>query len=100
MNTDDERLQVEFHNKASEVFFDLMQEFERTSQSVNRKTDEYRFQQLKRTFSNELSHKLQTIAQDILQRHQDRKSLREIDPALRQLSTQYLHRFVQKIDAF
>jgi hypothetical protein len=100
MNTDGERLQVEFHNKASEVFFMLVQEFEKASRSVNRNNQEYEFQQLKRTFSNELSHKLQVIAEDVLHTHKNEKNLNEIDPMLRQLSSQYLHRFVQKIDAF
>jgi hypothetical protein len=100
MNTDGERLQVEFHSKASQVFFVLMQEFEKSCQAVNRDTHEYQYQQLKRTFSSELSRNLQAIAQEILHNNKNDKNLKEIDPMLRQLSNQYLHRFVQKIDAF
>jgi len=100
MKTDTERVQVEYHDRASRIFFLLLQEFENTSLSVSRETHEHEFQHLKRTYANRLNQDLQSIAQGILNDHRYANSINEIDPLLNQLSRQYMHRFVQKIDAF
>jgi hypothetical protein len=100
MKTDTERVQVEYNDRASRIFFLLLQEFETNSLSVNRETHEHDFQRLKRTYANRLNQDLQTIAEGILNDHRYAQSIKYIDLLLNQLSRQYMHRFVQKIDAY
>ena len=100
MKTDTERLQVEFHQRASRIFFLLLQEFEKSILDVNRQTNEHDFQRLKRAYANRLNYDLQAIAEAILNDHRYARSINEIDPLINQLSRQYMHRFIQKIDAF
>jgi hypothetical protein len=99
MSNGAEQMQVEFHNKAKETFFLVYHAFESAISRLNRRTDEFRFQQVKKQYTVLLEQELQTVAEDLLVRHRDEKQVREIDQVFHQFMKDYLHRFVQKINA-
>jgi hypothetical protein len=100
MSNDIEEMQVDFHRKATELFFSISRLFENTASKLNRKTNEYRFQELKKQYAITLEQELQTVAKDILAEHKDEKQSREVDLMFHQFIKDYLHRFVQKINAY
>lgn len=98
MNTDKEQIQVEFHNKATVLFFSVCRAFEEAVSNVSRRNEEYRFQQLKIQYAVTLEKELQVIAKDVLVKYRKEKQMKEIGPLLHQFIKDYLHRFVQKIN--
>jgi hypothetical protein len=98
MSESREHIQVEFNNKASQTFFSYFHSFEKDVASVSRKTHEFDFQKLKKSYVSSLEQELKSIARDILQNHKSESPGSDIGPLLQQLMKEYLHRFVQKIN--
>ena len=98
MSNGGEMIQVEFHNKATEVFFAFFHAFEREVSAVDRKNREFDFQALKKKYVTSFEQELQSTAQYILRHHKNEKASEETGPLLRHFITDYLHRYVQKIN--
>ncbi len=99
MSNGGEYIQVEFHNEARPVFFSHFHAFEREASAVNRKTNEFDFQKLKKKYVASFEQQLKSIAGTVLKRHKNENQTTEINPMLHQLARDYLHNFVQKINA-
>ena len=97
MGKEGKTTQVEFHSKATEIFFAFFRSFEREVSTIDRNKQEYDFQKLKKKYVTSLEQELQSTAKTILIRHKNKMQPAEVDPLLRQFITEYLHRFVQKI---
>lgn len=98
MSNTSEQMQVEFHNRSQHSLFSLYHTFEQAAATINRKTNESRFQQLKKQYTITLEQELIAIARDILVRYKDEKRLNEVDPMFHNFIRDYLHRFVQKVN--
>lgn len=99
MSNGGEYIQVEFHNEARPVFFSFFYAFEREASAVNRETDEFYFQKLKKKYIASFEQELKSIAGAVLKRHKNENQTMEINPMLHQFARNYLHHFVQKINA-
>lgn len=99
MNNDSQQMQVDFHNKAKELFFSVYKAFENAISNLNRKKEEYKFQQTKKQYAAILEHELQAIAKSVLFRYMNKKQPGNLDQLFHQFIKDYLHRFVQKINA-
>jgi protein associated with RNAse G/E len=75
----------------------LEKDFFVAAEKVNRDEEEFRFQQLKKDYVNELKHKLQMSAQELMNRNglTDTTGQEFTD-----FIKEYLHRYVQKINAY
>jgi hypothetical protein len=100
MTNGNREMQVEFHDKANELFFSLYRAFESASLNLNRRTEEYKFQQLKKQFAETMDKELQTVANDILVSHKHELQSREMNQMFHQFIKDYLNRFVQKVNSF
>jgi hypothetical protein len=98
MSNANEQMLVEFHNSATARFFSTYHAFENAASQVNRKKEEYRFQQLKKQYTVTMEHELQAVARAILERHQEEKQVKEMDQMFHQFIKDYLHRFILKIN--
>lgn len=98
VNSKTEHMQVEFHNKANAMFFSVSQAFEKAVNAISRRSEEYRFQQLKKQYAVILETELQTIAKDILVEFRTEKQVKEMDQMFHQFIKDYLHRFIQKVN--
>jgi len=96
MNHASEQMQMQFHNKAREIFFSLIHDFDAATSGFDREKEEYRFQRLKNEYSATLKQKLEHVAENILQLYQKEKHSNEMGQYLQQLINEYLHRFLQK----
>jgi uncharacterized protein YbgA (DUF1722 family) len=99
MNIGSEQMQVDFHNKAKELFFSIYKAFENAISNLNRKKEEYKFQQTKKQYTATLEQELQSIAKNVLCRYMEKQQSGELDQLFHQFIKDYLHRFVQKINA-
>jgi glutamyl-tRNA reductase len=93
-----EQIQVEFHNKATAIFFSVYHAFENAVSDVSRRNKEFGFQQLKKQYTTTMEQELQIIAKDILVRNKGEKQVNEMDQMLHQFIKDYLHRFIQKVN--
>lgn len=66
MQKDNEQTQIEFHDKASTIFFALLENFELTVKELNRQTDEYKFQHTKETYIQSLKQQLESCAMQLM----------------------------------
>ena len=98
MSNANEQMQVEFHNKASAIFFSVYQGFEMAVANVSRRSEEYKFQQLKRQFAGTLEGELDKVAKDVLKKYKNERQVNEMDQMFHQFIRDYLHRFIQKIN--
>lgn len=96
MGLDSQHIYVEFHERAGTIFSEVLKEFEDAIKKVSRRTEEYKFVQLKEKYVNTLKHKLEDAANILLQHHQHHKQLHEMQLTLQQIIKDYLHRFVMK----
>ena len=99
MSNGGEIIQVEFHNKATELFFAFFRAFEQEVSGVDRINREFDFQKLKKKYVSSFEQELHSAARTILSFHKNEKQSAEIAPLLRHFITDYLHRFVQKINS-
>ena len=100
MSNGRDHMQVEFHNKATEIFFSFFNAFETEAAGINRHTHEFDFQKLKKKYVASFDQNLQSIAKSILTNHKGERQVSEIDQGIHQLIRDYLHRFVQKINTW
>jgi ABC-type Fe3+-citrate transport system substrate-binding protein len=100
MQSDNEQLHVEFHNRANAIFFRLLNSFEAAVKDINRKKEERKFMQQKETHINALKQQLESCAGELIIEHPQNRSQRELNQNLQHFITQYLHQFVQKIRTF
>ncbi len=97
MSSNNASIYIDFHNQANESFFSLEKDFMAASEKVNRNKEEFRFQQLKKDYVNELKHQLQMSAQELMKRN---GLTHAPGQEFHDLIKEYLHRFVQKINAY
>ena len=90
---------VEFHNRAKEKFFSILKAFEDAISNVSRRKEEYKYQQSKTRYASIMEQELQAIAKDILTKHKDKNRATGIDQMFHQFIRDYLHRFIQKVNA-
>ena len=98
MSNGNEQMQIEFHNKASALFFSVYQGFEIAVANVSRRNEEYKFQQLKRQFAGTLEGELEKVAKDVLKKYKNEQQVNDIAQMFHQFIRDYLHRFIQKIN--
>ena len=98
MSNANDQMQVEFHNRATKELFSVYHSFENAVSNLNRRKDEYRFQQLKKQYAATMEQQLQTIARNILVTYKGERQSREIDQMFHQFIKDYLHRFIQKVN--
>lgn len=98
MSNDSGQMQVQFHNKAREIFFPLLNDFDAAVGGVDRKKEEYRFQQLKNEYSATLKKQLELLAQHILHSYKHERRSTELNRLFQQLIKDYMHRFIQNIN--
>ncbi|HUC81740.1 MAG TPA: hypothetical protein VMR70_12545 [Flavisolibacter sp.] len=97
MSNENASIYNEFHNRANELFFSLEKAFRTATENVNREEEEFRFQQLKRDYANELKHQLEMNAQELMKRNGLTQTAgQEFNDFIKE----YLYRFVQKINAY
>lgn len=100
MQSDNEQLHVEFHNRANAIFFRLLDNFEASVKGVNRRAEEYLFAEQKDKYITILKQQLETCAGELMLEHPHNKKQRELDQNLQHFIQQYLHQFVQKTRDF
>jgi TRAP-type mannitol/chloroaromatic compound transport system substrate-binding protein len=98
MHNDKEQMQVEFHNRATASFFSIYHTFEEAISNVSRRSNESRFQQLKKQYAVTLERELQITAKDILMKYRNEKQMKEMDQMFHQFIKDYLHRFIRKVN--
>jgi hypothetical protein len=96
MRSDTERIQVDFHNSADALYFSLLRAFEADVKGINRKTQEYLFQQKKATYCNTFKKQLENRAEQLIEKHGQNQTAENPDQSLQYSIKQYLHLFVQK----
>jgi hypothetical protein len=94
------QMQVEFHKKATDRFFSIFHDFEHAVSHVNRRNEEYRFQQLKLQYASTMEAELNRIAEYILKENNGERRVNEIDQLFHQFIKDYLHRFILKVNNF
>ena len=99
MNSCIDQMRVEFHNTANSDFFSIYKAFEKAAGGLNRDKDEYRFQEIKKQYALLLEERLRSAANHILGKYASEKQSREIGQLFNQFIKEYLHRFVQKVNA-
>lgn len=98
MSHEHEQMQIEFHNKANVVFTSIYGAFGTAAETVSRRHEEYRFQQLKKQYASMLEQELQRAAKSILLKYRNEKQVNGLDPMFHQFIKDYLHRFIQKVN--
>ena len=97
MSSNNATLYIDFHNQANQSFFSLEKDFLAASEKVNREEEEFRFQQLKKDYVNKLKQQLEMSAQELMKRSGLTTATgQEINEYIKE----YLHQFVQKINAY
>jgi hypothetical protein len=97
MSRTTDHIQQEFHDKASETFFEMLHAFQNASSKIDRNKNEFQFQQLKKQYTLSLERELQDIGHAVLNKYHGSSQAHGIDPVLHQFIKDYLHRFNQKI---
>lgn len=97
MSSNNANIYVDFHNLANQSFFSLEKDFLAASEKLNREEEEFRFQQLKKDYVNELKQQLEMSAQELMKRN---GLTRETGQEFHDFIKEYLYRFVQKINAY
>lgn len=97
MQSDNEHIYIEFHDKAREIYYNLYNSFEFSMLSLDRKTEEFKFGELKNRYIHSLKQQLENAAIVLLQKHQHYKQLNDLDQNFQEFIKHYLHLFLQKI---
>lgn len=97
MSSNNASIYIDFHSQANQSFFSLEKDFLAASEKINREEEEFRFQQLKKDYTNELKHQLEMSAEELMKRNGLTSATgQEINHFIKD----YLHQFVQKINAY
>jgi uncharacterized protein YbgA (DUF1722 family) len=97
MSSDNASIYIDFHNQANQSFFLLEKDFLSVTEEINRDQEEFRFQQLKKDYVNELKQQLEISAQELMKKNGlTHTTGQEFNDLIRE----YLYRFVQKINAY
>ena len=99
MGTDSQHIHVEFHRVAGDILSQAVEEFKDTPKNIDRRTEEYRFVQLKEKNVHSLKQRLEDAANVLVQKHQHHLQLRELQLSLHQIIKDYLHQFVMRLMA-
>ena len=97
MSSNNASIYIDFHNQANQSFFALEKDFLAATEKINRDKEEFLFQQLKKDYVNELKHQLEMSAQELMKRNGLTKTTGQ---EFTDFIKEYLHRFVQKINAY
>lgn len=100
MANDPEQVSIEFHDKANQVFFNQVNEFQTATATTNRSREEYVYQQIREQHIKTLRQKLEGVAKELLTTHSRSKQSNEMARNLTQFVNDYVHRFIRKIDAY
>ncbi|MFL5809242.1 MAG: hypothetical protein ACJ749_06945 [Flavisolibacter sp.] len=100
MQSDNEQLQSDFHQKADAIYFALMSAFEAEVKGINRRNNEFLFQQQKDTYCKTLKMELENCAALLMRQHPKNSKKDELDQNLQQFIKHYLHVFLQKTRSF
>lgn len=99
MDEDIENIQVEFHNRARELFFSLFREFNASIDGISRRREEYQFRWQREQYINQLQNQLGVLAKELLLRNESIKKSDLLSQNLRHFSQDYIHQFIQKINS-
>jgi hypothetical protein len=97
MQNDADHINIEFHSKAKQAFFQFIEQFQSSVKNIDRTNHEYQFQQLKEKFANSFKQQLEIIAGQLIKSSSDLKNINEVNQNLQRFINNYLHEFVQKI---
>lgn len=97
MSSNNAKLYIDFHDQANGCFFSLEKDFLAASEKLDREQEEFRFQQLKKDYVNDLKHQLEMTAQELMRRNGLTQATGQ---DFQDFIKEYLHRFVQKINAY
>lgn len=98
MNDDKEQMQVEFHNEANAKFIAVNHAFEAAASQISRRSEEYKFQQLKKQYAGVMEREMQAVAKNVLSKFRNEKQVNDMDQLLNRFIKDYLHRFIQKVN--
>lgn len=100
MQTDNEKLCINFNTTASNMYFDMLSKFNLAVKKLNRQKDEYGFCRQKNACINSLKQQLEIYATELLQTNQCEQQLTGLNESFQILIGQYLHCFLLKIRSF
>lgn len=93
MKEDNEYISIEFHDRAKEIFYSLLSNFNEAASKLDRKHSEYLFKQLKDQYIHTLKQQLEYMARELMERHQHSRQLPELEQSFSFQVKQYLHLF-------
>jgi predicted NodU family carbamoyl transferase len=94
-----EHLSVGFHDRARTLLFSHFEGFKASIERVDRRKEEYTFQQQREYYANNLQQQLQQVAQAILHKNQSCRNIGQLSQNLHQFIADYIHQFVMKTNA-
>lgn len=97
MSVDSQHIHIEFHRIAGDILSEAVAEFGDTAKNIDRRTEEYRFVQLKEKNVHSLKQRLEDAANVLVQKHQHHQQLHELQLSLHQIIKDYLHQFVMRL---
>jgi hypothetical protein len=96
MEQEGRNIHVEFHDRAQRVFFELLGEFEFSAKKLDRKTEEFRFNELKDRYVHALTDQLKELARTLIDHNRNHRQIGQLEQVFQQLIKDYLHQFVLK----
>jgi hypothetical protein len=96
MEQEGRNIHVEFHDRAQRIFFDLLGEFEFSSRKLDRKKEEFRFNELKDRYVHALTDQLKALARTLIENNRNHRQIGQLEQVFQQLIKDYLHQFVLK----
>jgi hypothetical protein len=96
MQSDNEQIQIEFHNRANAIFFIRLEEFDLAVRSLDRQSREFRFQEIKDTHIRRLKQQLEDCALTLMREYRHNRHEGELSQNLQHYIGQYLYFFMQK----
>ncbi|MGZ3839858.1 MAG: hypothetical protein ACXVMS_18280 [Flavisolibacter sp.] len=99
MDKDIEQIYIEFHNRAKGLFFSLFQDFQASTEEMNRHRQESDFRWKRELYVNKLQQQLQMIAREMLQQNRTNRQSELMSQNLNHFITDYIHQFIEKVKA-
>jgi hypothetical protein len=99
MEEDIENIYVEFHQRARELFFSLLRDFNASIEGISRRRDEYQFRWQREQYVHRLQQQLEDLAKELITRHESIKKMDQLSQNLHHFIKDYLHQFIQKVKA-
>jgi hypothetical protein len=93
MKNDNELITIEFHSRAKEIFYSLLNSFLDSAAKLDRKHSEYQFRQLKDQYVHTLKQQLEYMARELMETHQHSQRMPELEQSISYQVKEYLHLF-------